>query len=81
MDFVKRFWEFIKEGGYEHKNKSTGSTVLSFHISKKQRVSVYDRDFSRNPEFIILDEEAALTPLPIDEEISSLSAILLNEAL
>jgi hypothetical protein len=28
----------------------------------------------------VLDEEAVLTPLPIDESISSLSAILLNEA-
>lgn len=36
--------------------------------------------FARNPEFITLDENAILTPLPIDDEISSLSAILLNEA-
>ena len=36
--------------------------------------------FSRNPDFIILEDDAVLTPLPIDDEISSLSAILLNEA-
>ena len=30
--------------------------------------------------FIILEDDAVLTPLPIDDEISSLSAILLNEA-
>ena len=36
--------------------------------------------FSRNPDFILLEEDAILTPLPIDDEISSLSAILLNEA-
>ena len=36
--------------------------------------------FSRNPNFIILEDDAILTPLPIDDEISSLSAILLNEA-
>ncbi len=36
--------------------------------------------FSRNPNFIILEDDAVLTPLPMDEEISSLSAILLNEA-
>lgn len=35
--------------------------------------------FSRNPDYIILDDDALLTPLPIDEEVSSLSAILLNE--
>jgi hypothetical protein len=37
--------------------------------------------FSRQPESIVLDEEAVLTPLPIDESISSLSAIRLNEAI
>ena len=36
--------------------------------------------FSKNPDFIILEDDAVLTPLPIDDEISSLSAILLNEA-
>ncbi len=35
--------------------------------------------FSKKPKFVIKDE-AILTPLPIDEEISSLSAILLNES-
>lgn len=35
--------------------------------------------FSRNPDYIILEDDAYLTPLPIDEEVSSLSAILLNE--
>ena len=36
--------------------------------------------FSRNPDFIVLGNDAVLTPLPIDDEISSLSAILLNES-
>lgn len=35
---------------------------------------------SRNPDFIVLKDDATLAPIPIDEEISSLSAILLNEA-
>ena len=36
--------------------------------------------FSRNPDLIVLGNDAVLTPLPIDDEISSLSAILLNES-
>ena len=36
--------------------------------------------FSRNPDFIILEDDTVLTSLLIDDEISSLSAILLNEA-
>ena len=48
-EFGRQFWEYVKEAGYEHLNKSTGN-------------------------------DAVLTPLPIDDEISSLSAILLNES-
>ena len=36
--------------------------------------------FSKRPDFSLADENAILTPLPIDDEISSLSAILLNDA-
>ena len=36
--------------------------------------------FSRRPDFMILEDDVVLTPLPIDDAISSLSAILLNEA-
>lgn len=36
--------------------------------------------FSRNPDFITIKDDAILTPLPIDDDISSLSAILLNES-
>ena len=35
--------------------------------------------FTRRLEKIILPEDAVLTPLPIDDDISSLSAILLND--
>ena len=48
-EFGRQFWEYVKEAGYEHLNKSTGN-------------------------------DAVLTPLPIDDEISSLSAILPNES-
>ena len=36
--------------------------------------------FSKKPNNLLLDDHARITPLHIDEEISSLSAILLNEA-
>jgi hypothetical protein len=35
--------------------------------------------FTKRPDVIVLPEDAMLTPLPFDEEISSLSAILLND--
>ncbi len=35
--------------------------------------------FSRNPDIIVLDEDAHLTPIPVDDDLSNLSAILLND--
>lgn len=80
-EFGRRFWEYVKEAGYEHLNKSTGRSQFYRFTSPKSREYPYMIEiFSRNPEFIKLDKSAVLTPLPIDDEISSLSAILLNES-
>lgn len=80
-EFGKAFWEYIKEAEYEHKNKSTGSTQFYRFTSPKSKEYPFMIEiFSKKPEFIALDEKAVLTPLPIDDEISSLSAILLNDA-
>lgn len=80
-DFGKHFWDYIKEAGYEHQNKSTGNAQFYRFTSPKSREYPYMIElFSRKPEYIPLEENAVLTPLPIDEEISSLSAILLNDA-
>lgn len=80
-EFGKQFWEYVKEAGYEHKNKSTGEAQFYRFTSPRSKEYPYMIEiFSRNPEFITLSEDALLTPLPIDEEVSSLSAILLNES-
>lgn len=80
-EFGKQFWEYVKEAGYEHLNKSTGKAQFYRFTSPKSKEYPYMIEiFSRNPEFIVLKDDAILTPLPINEENSSLSAILLNEA-
>ena len=79
-DFGQKFWEYIKAAGYEHRNKSTGEP--QFYRFSKPRSKDYPAMielFTRKPDAIILPEEAVLSPLPIDEDISSLSAILLDE--
>lgn len=79
-EFGKQFWDYIKEGEYEHRNKSTGSQQFyRFEKPKSKEYPYMIEIFSRRIPFIPLDEDAVLTPLPIDEEISSLSAILLND--
>lgn len=80
-EFGKQFWEYVKEAGYEHLNKSTGKAQFYRFTSPKNKEYPYMIEiFSRNPDFIVLKDDAILTPLPIDEEISSLSAIILNES-
>lgn len=80
-EFGKQFWEYVKEAEYEHKNKSTGEAQFYRFTSPRSKEYPYMIEiFSRNPEFITLSEDTILTPLPIDEEVSSLSAILLNES-
>lgn len=80
-EFGQEFWKYIKEAEYKHINKSTGEAQFYRFSSPKNKEYPYMIEiFSRNPQFITLPEDAILTPLPIDEEVSSLSAILLNES-
>ena len=78
--FASRFWEYVVTAGYEHRKKSTGAPQFYRFTNPQSRdyPSMIEL-FTRKPDTIILPENAVLTPLPIDEEISSLSAILLND--
>ena len=79
-EFGREFWDYIIEAGYEHKNKSTGEAEFyrfSHPISSEYPFMI--EIFSRKPDGFALPDNAVLTPLLIDEELSSLSAILLNE--
>ena len=80
-EFGRQFWEYVKEAGYEHINKGTGKSQFYRFSNPKSKTYPYMIEiFSRNPEFIMVEEGETFTPIPIDEEISSLSAILLNKA-
>ena len=78
--FGRKFWEYIKQAGYEHCNKSTGMPQFyRFSHPASNHYPAMIELFSRKPDVIPLPEDAVLTPLPIDEDISSLSAILLDD--
>ena len=78
--FGKRFWEFVVAAGYEHRNKSTGEPQFyRFTNPQIQDYPLMIELFARKPDAIVLPENAVLTPLPVDDDISSLSAILLND--
>lgn len=79
-EFGKRFWEFIRNAGYEHCNKSTGLPQFYRFSQPKEAGYPYMIElFSRKIDAITLPQNAVLTPLPVDEDISSLSAILLDD--
>lgn len=77
--FVNAFWQFIKDGGYQQQEKSNGAK--NFYRFLKPQAEGYPAMlelFSRQPDGIPLGGEAHLAPIPVGEEASSLSAILLD---
>jgi hypothetical protein len=78
--FVKRFWDFIKDGNYKTRERSTGKHEY-FRFSKPSKNDFPSQIelFSRKPDIINTTEEVHLTPIPVEEGLASLSAILMND--
>ena len=77
--FVRAFWEFVRIGGYEVQEKSTGEK--QFYRFQKPTNANYPfmlELFSRQPDVLQVADGSHLTPLPVEEDASSLSAILLD---
>ncbi len=78
--FVGVFWDFIKKGGYQNRQKSTGKKLFyRFYEPGDGDFPWMLELFSRIPDALQLHEDAHLTPIPVEDEASSLSAILLDE--
>lgn len=83
--FVERFWSFIRLGKYQQRQKGTGGTDSSRHEYyrfMKPQVDDYPMQielFSRNLGLIDFPTDAVITPIPTDEDLSSLSAILMDD--
>ncbi|MBI2320121.1 MAG: hypothetical protein HYU75_24750 [Betaproteobacteria bacterium] len=80
--FGEVFWSFVEAGRYEIRQASdTGKPVFyRFQKPGDERFPVMLELFSRAPDGIKLAEGSHLTPIPIDEAVASLSAILLDDA-
>ena len=78
--FVRRFWEFIKDGKYKPWcSASEKAQLYRFTEPKTDNFPLQIELFSRVPDMIQAPEGAHLTPIPVGEELSSFSAILLND--
>lgn len=80
VKFGEAVWDFIKAGNYQYRQQSTGKKLFyRFHSPKVSDYPQMLEFFSRKPDSITLVKNNNLTPIPIDEEVSSLSAILLDD--
>ena len=78
--FAKQFWNFVNEGKYEVREKS--DPERQYYRFKKPENTEFPYQielFSRVPDVLDVPEQSRYTPIPIDEDITSLSAILMNE--
>jgi hypothetical protein len=80
--FGKTFWTFVESGRYEIREASdTGKPILyRFQRPADTRYPFMLELFCRSPDGIRLAESGRLTPIPFDDVVSSLSAILLDDA-
>ena len=78
QEFGEKFWEFIVDGKY--RNKATNGSSPQFYRFDKPE----DDEFPKMIELFCrsdfkLKDAKGITPIHIDDEVSSLSAILLND--
>lgn len=78
--FGAAFKAFLNAGGYQARERSDGKKEFyRFHKPSDQSFPFMIELFSRKPGTLDLPEDAGLTPIPVEEDIVSLSAILLDE--
>ncbi len=79
-NFFRQFWRFIVEGEYERREKSSGTRCFyRFSHPHSEGFPMLMELFSRKADFLPNGYDGVLTPIPAEEETSSLSAILLDE--
>lgn len=77
-EFANTFWEFIEEGGYKCGWRNSDEVhFYRFTEPKKGYPSMIEL-FSRKPDYLP-DAPAEIIPIYIDDYVSSLSAILLDD--
>jgi hypothetical protein len=78
-EFARAFWAFVKAGGYRLQEEAEEKPrFYRFQKPTDEAYPVMLELFSRTPDTLSVPEGSHLTPIPIPDEISSLSAILLD---
>ena len=81
-EFAAVFWNFVEAGRYANREVSDSNKPVFYRFNKPadERFPAMLELFCRAPDGIKLAEGSHLTPIPIDEAVASLSAILLDDA-
>ena len=79
-EFGATFWRFVADGGYEIRQASATGKPIFYRFQKPADPGFpfMVELFARTPEGLEIAAGSQLTPIPLDEAMSSLSAILLN---
>ncbi|MBB4660241.1 hypothetical protein [Parvularcula dongshanensis] len=78
--FAARFQEFLDAGGYSARERSSGrKEFYRFHKPERADYPAMIELFARRPDVPLLPEDATLSPIPIEDEALSLSAILVDD--
>jgi hypothetical protein len=84
-EFVARFWEFVRAAQYGELNKGivqkqkSKNEYYRFMKPTDQEYPYQLELFSRKLDLIDFPDDVHITPIPTSEDLSSLSAILMNE--
>jgi len=77
--FATLFWQFIHDGAYQNQEKSTGKQQFyRFSNPADTGFPFMIELFSRKPDHFLAKADTACVPIHISDEVSSLSAILLD---
>lgn len=84
-DFGRQFWRFIRDGDYitrerkRDKGKDPAPELFRFSQPKNEGFPYQIELLSKHPDILGVPTDFHLTPIPIGEDVSSLSAILMDE--
>ena len=80
VEFGTVFADFLEAGGYRARERSTGRREFyRFHRPADETFPAMIELFARRPETLELPSGAELSPIPVEEDVISLSAILLDD--
>ncbi len=79
-EFGEVFWKYVQDAGYKHINKGTGKAEFyRFSNPKSSDFPKMIELFSKQQDWFLPKSDQNITPIHVDDEISSLSAILLDD--